>query len=219
MNDAGAHRSVVPSRMPERARFDPGTIASILDEALVCHVAWVRNGLPVAIPTIHVRIGDNLYLHMSTGAALTRASAAADIPVCVTATIVDGLVLAKSWMHHSMNYRSVVVHGDASLVGEPEERGRALRAVVEHVVPGRAGQSRPPNPKELAATAVLRVPLDTASAKVRVGPPGDDDADLDLPHWAGVIEVGQVFGPAHGDGDPPEHVVSLLDAGRAGAAG
>jgi nitroimidazol reductase NimA-like FMN-containing flavoprotein (pyridoxamine 5'-phosphate oxidase superfamily) len=200
--------------MPERARHDSATIRQILDEALICHVGFVRDDRPVVLPTIHTRVGDAVYLHMSSGASLALQAASRSVPVCVTATLVDGLVLAKSWMHHSMNYRSVVVHGDAELVRDEVERDAALRAVVEHVVPGRADRSRPPTRKELAATSVLRVPLEVASAKVRTGPPGDDDADLELPHWAGVVEVRARYGPAIGDAQPPEHIVDLITSGR-----
>ncbi len=174
-------------RLPDRGRYDRETINSILDEALFCHVGFVSNGQPFVIPTLHARVGDVLYLHGSQASRMLR-ELRDGLPVCVTATILDGVVLARSAFNHSMNYRSVVVLGVAEEVGGPE-KNEALRAVAEHVMPGRWDDVRQPNEKELRATSVLRLPLDRASAKVRTGPPKDDDADIELPVWAGVLPL------------------------------
>ncbi len=178
-----------PARLPERARYDRATVHAVLDEALVCHLGYLRDGRPMVLPTIHVRIGEVLYVHGSTGASSALAAARGPVPVCVTVTILDGLVLARSAFHHSMNYRSVVVHGTARAVTDDEERQRVLAAIVDRVAPGRWDQCRPPNPKELAATSILAVPLEEVSAKCRSGDPVDEDTDLDGPWWAGVIPV------------------------------
>ncbi|MEU3985631.1 pyridoxamine 5'-phosphate oxidase family protein [Streptomyces sp. NPDC026672] len=181
----------VPTRAAERASYDRDVVHAILDEGYVCHLGFVRDGAPVVLPTLYARVGERLYLHGSTGSRPLRMSGAADpgLPVCVTVTHVDGLVLARSAFHHSINYRSVVVHGTAHRVTDPEERAAALDALVDHVVPGRSADSRPANPKELAATAVLGLDLDEVSAKVRAGGANDEPEDLDLPHWAGVVPL------------------------------
>jgi nitroimidazol reductase NimA-like FMN-containing flavoprotein (pyridoxamine 5'-phosphate oxidase superfamily) len=183
-----------PTRHAERVVHDVDTIHAVLDETLVCHLGYVVDGEPVVLPTIHARVGSVLYVHGSTGARLMRSVPPEGLPVCLTVTLVDGLVLARSQFHHSMNYRSVVVRGRATLVEDPAERATALAAIVDHVVPGRSGASRPGDRRELAATAVLRLPLEESSLKRRSGPPGDDEEDLALPHWAGVIPVRTVFG-------------------------
>jgi nitroimidazol reductase NimA-like FMN-containing flavoprotein (pyridoxamine 5'-phosphate oxidase superfamily) len=175
-------------RHPERARYDRSEVDAILDAALVCHVGFVHDGAPVVIPTIHARAGDTLYLHGSPASRMLR-TLASGIDVCVTATLVDGVVLAKSWMHHSLNYRSAVVFGTATAVEDPMQKTDALRVVVEHVLAGRSEESRPPSPKELAATLVLSLPLTECSAKVRTGPPIDDPDDADLEWFAGVVPV------------------------------
>jgi nitroimidazol reductase NimA-like FMN-containing flavoprotein (pyridoxamine 5'-phosphate oxidase superfamily) len=182
----------VPTRLRERARYDKETVHQVLDEALVCHLGFVADGAPVVLPTIHARIGDTLYLHGSTGSRPLR-GAAEGLAVCVTVTLVDGLILARSAFHHSMNYRSVVVHGTARLVTDPAEKLAAMEAVVEHVVPGRFGDCRPPLAKELAATALLRLDLSEVSAKVRTGGVVDEPEDMDLPYWAGVLPVSPAF--------------------------
>ena len=174
-------------RLPERGRYDRETIDAILDEALFCHIGFVSNGQPFVIPTLHARVGDVLYVHGSQASRMLR-ELREGTEVCVTATILDGLVLARSVFNHSMNYRSVVVLGVAEQV-EDAEKIEALRAVAEHVMPGRWDDVRRPNAKELRATGVLRLPLDRASAKVRTGPPKDDEEDMDLPIWAGVLPV------------------------------
>jgi nitroimidazol reductase NimA-like FMN-containing flavoprotein (pyridoxamine 5'-phosphate oxidase superfamily) len=183
-----------PTRQRERACYAVDAVHAVLDEALICHVGVVVDGEPVVLPTIHARVGRTLYLHGSTGSRLTRLAADGGVLVCVTVTLLDGLVLARSQFHHSMNYRSVVVRGRAELVTDPQEKDSALTAVVEHVVPGRAAGSRPADAKELAATAVLRVALEEVSLKQRTGPPSDDDEDLGLAHWAGVVPVTATFG-------------------------
>jgi nitroimidazol reductase NimA-like FMN-containing flavoprotein (pyridoxamine 5'-phosphate oxidase superfamily) len=174
-------------RLPERGRYDRETIDSILDEALFCHVGFVSNEQLFVIPTLHARVGDLLYIHGSQASRMLR-ELRGGMEVCVTATILDGVVLARSAFNHSMNYRSVMVLGVAKEV-EGAEKMEALRAVAEHVMPGRWDDVRHPNAKELGATTVLRLPLDRASAKVRTGPPKDDKADLDFPVWAGVLPL------------------------------
>lgn len=181
----------VPTRSRERATYDREQVHSILDEAYVCHLGFVRDGAPVVLPTLFGRVGERLYVHGSTGSRPLRAAGESDegLAVCLTVTQVDGLVLARSAFHHSLNYRSVVVHGVAHTVTDPEERRVALDAIVEQVVPGRSQDSRPADEKELAATAVIRLDLREVSAKVRTGGPNDDERDLALPHWAGVVPV------------------------------
>ncbi|MCX5379592.1 pyridoxamine 5'-phosphate oxidase family protein [Streptomyces sp. NBC_00091] len=186
----------VPSRARERARYDRETVHSILDQAYMCHLGFVRDGAPVVLPTLYGRVGETLYVHGSTGSRPLLAAGKADpgLAVCLTVTHVDGLVLAKSAFHHSMNYRSVVVHGTAYQVTDEAECRMALDALVDHVVPGRSADSRPANAKELAATAVIRLDLNEVSAKVRTGGPNDDAADLDLPYWSGVVPVAPAYG-------------------------
>ncbi|MGV9355782.1 pyridoxamine 5'-phosphate oxidase family protein [Streptomyces misionensis] len=181
----------VPTRSAERAAYDKELVHAILDEGYVCHLGFVRDGAPVVLPTLYGRVGERLYLHGSTGSRPLRMAGAPDpgLAVCVTVTHVDGLVLARSAFHHSINYRSVVVHGTAYEVTDPEERRLALDALVDHVVPGRAADSRPANKKELAATAVIRLDLQEVSAKVRTGGANDEPEDLSLPHWAGVVPL------------------------------
>ncbi|PNE41146.1 pyridoxamine 5'-phosphate oxidase family protein [Streptomyces noursei] len=188
----------LPTRARERARYDEETVHAILDEGYVCHLGFVRDGAPVVLPTLYGRVGNRLYVHGSTGSRPLRMaggqSADPGLAVCLTVTHVDGLVLAKSAFHHSMNYRSVVVHGTAHQVTDQEEKKVALDALVDHVLPGRAADSRPANTKELAATAVLRLDLREVSAKIRTGGPNDDPEDLALPHWSGVLPVSPSYG-------------------------
>lgn len=181
-------------RLAERGVYDRTTIDAIIDEALICHVGFVDDGRPFVIPTIHVRIGDTLYLHGSLRSRMLRVVGSGE-PVCVSMTLVDGLVLARSRFHHSMNYRSVVVLGRGRVVDGDEKR-RALDAIVEHVVPGRTRDARGPNDKEFAATRVVAIPIDEASAKVRTGGPSDDEDDYALPIWAGVIPLALAPGAA-----------------------
>jgi nitroimidazol reductase NimA-like FMN-containing flavoprotein (pyridoxamine 5'-phosphate oxidase superfamily) len=174
--------------------YDRRTVHAVLDEAVVCHVGFVVDGRPVVLPQLHARVGDRLYLHGSTGARALRTARDGGLAVCVTVTLVDGLVLARSAFHHSVNYRSVVVHGAAHVVTDPAEKSAALEALVDRVVPGRTAGTRAPDRRELAATSVLRLPLDEVSVKVRSGPPKDDAEDLDGPHWAGVLPLSTVPG-------------------------
>ncbi|MFI8966878.1 pyridoxamine 5'-phosphate oxidase family protein [Streptomyces sp. NPDC053493] len=209
----------VPTRSRERASYDRALVHSILDETYLCHLGFVRDGAPVVLPTLYARVGEHLYVHGSTGSRPLRMAgsgeAAPGLPVCLTVTHVDGLVLAKSAFHHSINYRSVVVHGTAHQVTDPEELRTALDALVDHVVPGRSADSRPGNAKELAATAVLRLDLAEVSAKVRAGGPNDEPEDAALPHWSGVVPVLRGYGtpvPA-ADLDPalalPDYLAAL----------
>ncbi|MDT0468179.1 pyridoxamine 5'-phosphate oxidase family protein [Streptomyces gibsoniae] len=193
----------VPTRSPQRASYDKDLVHAILDEGYVCHLGFVRDGAPVVLPTLYGRIGERLYVHGSTGSRPMRMSDASDpgLAVCLTVTHVDGLVLARSAFHHSINYRSVVVHGIAHQVTDPAERQTALDALVDQVVPGRSRDSRPANKKELAATAVIRLDLDEVSAKVRTGGVSDEPEDLALPHWAGVIPVRKEYGAPQADAD------------------
>jgi uncharacterized protein len=175
-------------RLPKRAEYDRRAVYDILDEGFICHVGFAVNGQPVVIPTGYARAGDNLYIHGSQASRMLRAMSEG-IDVCVTVTLVDGLVLARSAFHHSMNYRSVVVFGRASVIEDKEEKTEALRALTEHIVPGRWAEVRGPNESEIKATSVLSLPLAEASAKVRTGPPIDDDDDYEIPVWAGVIPL------------------------------
>jgi uncharacterized protein len=180
-------------RHPERGVYDRSQIDAILDEALFCHVAWATGGQPRVIPTIHVRVGGTLYIHGSQASRTLRALRDG-VDVCIVVTLLDGLVLARSVFNHSMNYRSVVVYGRAREVTDPKEKWDAQRVLVEHVIRGRSEEARMPNDKELKQTSILAVSLDESSAKIRTGPPKDDEGDLDLPVWAGVIPIRQVTG-------------------------
>jgi hypothetical protein len=174
-------------RHPERGDYDRETIDAILDEALICHVAFIdEDGGPRCLPTIHARVDDTVYLHGSRAARAWKALRAG-AEVCIVATIVDALVLARSAFNHSMNYRSVVVYGAAREVTDPDELHRAATAITSHVAPGRELEARMPTDEEYRQTLLLAVPLDEASAKVRTGPPKDDEPDLDLPIWAGTL--------------------------------
>ncbi len=175
-------------RLPERARYDRDTIDAILDEGLVCHVGLVDQGQPFVIPAVYARLGDQVLVHGSAASRLINVLAGG-APACLTVTLLDGLVLARSGFHHSMNYRSVVVVGNAREITDPEEKRRALDAIVEHVVPGRTAEVRPPSQKELRATRVVALSLDEASAKLRTGPPKDDEQDLALACWAGELPL------------------------------
>jgi uncharacterized protein len=176
-------------RVPARGEYDRETVEAILDESLISHVGFVHEGEPVVIPTLHARLGDRLYLHGSAASRMLR-TLERGAPVCATATLVDGLVLARSAFHHSVNYRSVVVFGQARLVEPEEERVKALELFTEKLVPGRWAEVRPPTRQELKGTKVLSLPLDEASAKVRTGPPVDEEEDYALPVWAGVLPLG-----------------------------
>jgi uncharacterized protein len=209
-------------RLPERAAYDRATVHAILDEGFLCHVGFVAGGQPYAIPTGYARVGESIYLHGSTG---SRLGLRPGMDICVTVTLLDGLVLARSAFHHSMNYRSVMVLGRTRAVRAPEEKDAALRALVEHIVPGRTEEVRGPDGRELAATAVLALPLAEVSAKIRTGPPKDDDPDYDLPIWAGVLPLALTPGDPVPDPvldpavPPPDHVTTWArPAGRGPAA-
>jgi nitroimidazol reductase NimA-like FMN-containing flavoprotein (pyridoxamine 5'-phosphate oxidase superfamily) len=175
-------------RLPKRGHFDRETVYGILDEGFICHVGFAAEGQPFVIPTGYARDGDKLYIHGSQASRMLR-TLSAGIDVCVTVTIVDGLVLARSAFHHSMNYRSVVVFGRATLVEDREEKLAALLALSEHFIRGRWADVREPTEAELIMTTVLSLPLVEASAKVRTGPPLDDEEDYSMPVWAGVIPL------------------------------
>jgi len=175
-------------RLPERGHYDRETIYAILDQSFLCHVGFVVDGQPYVIPTGYGRSGDVLYVHGSAASRMLR-NLAGGIPVCVTVTLLDGLVVARSLFHSSMNYRSVVILGRARLVMDAEEKMCALRAVSEQIFPGRWEDARQPNEQELKATNVLAISLEEASAKVRTGPPKDEEEDYALPIWAGLVPL------------------------------
>jgi len=186
-------------RKRERGSYDRAVIDAILDEALIAHLGIAdESGQPIVIPTLHGREGDLVYCHGSVASRTLRALAAG-ARVCLTVSLIDGLVLARSAMHHSANYRSAVLLGTARSVEEPAEKLAALRAVVEHIVPGRWGEIRPPSENELAATAVIAIPIEEASAKVRTGAPIDDEEDYALRAWAGVIPLSIAAGAPRPD--------------------
>jgi len=187
-------------RLPERGHHDRATIDAILDEAIVCHLGFVDDNQPYVIPTVFARVGDDVYVHGSA-ASRTLRTMRDGVPVCVTVTLLDGLVLARSAFHHSVNYRSVVLLGNAVPVPEGPEKAAALDAIVDHTVPGRTAEARPGNDKESRATIVLRLPITEASAKVRTGGPKDDPEDMDLGVWAGVIPLTTVPGTPQRDPD------------------
>ena len=192
-------------RAPDRARYDRGSVHAILDEGLVAHVGIAVEGQPFVLPMAYGRDGERLILHGSVASRLMR-GLGKGLPVCVTVTILDGLVLSRSAFHHSMNYRSVVVLGTARRLEAPAEVAAALDVLVEHVAPGRVSEVRPSNEVELRQTAVLEVPIDEASAKVRTGGPRDDPEDLELPVWAGVLPIGLVPGDPVAEADLPAGV-------------
>jgi uncharacterized protein len=176
------------NRMRKRASYDPEVIHAILDRSLVCHVGVVIDGAPRVLPTLHARIDDRVYIHGAASNHMLR-TAAEGVEICLTATLIDGLVMARSAFHHSVNYRSAVLFGIATEVTDPERKLAAMRGLVEHIAPGRWEHARQPNPKELAATSILELAITEASAKVRTGGPLDDEEDYALPHWAGVIPL------------------------------
>jgi nitroimidazol reductase NimA-like FMN-containing flavoprotein (pyridoxamine 5'-phosphate oxidase superfamily) len=184
-------------RLPKRAEYDREAVHRILDEGFICHVGFVVDGQPFVIPTGYARMGDTLFIHGSQASRMLRA-AAKGIDVCLTVTLVDGLVLARSAFHHSMNYRSVVVFGQATVVDEGEKLA-ALRALSEHMIPGRWEEVRGPSEPEMKATVVLSLPLEEVSAKVRTGPPLDDEEDYTLDVWAGVLPMRLVAQPPIAD--------------------
>ncbi|WP_078880613.1 pyridoxamine 5'-phosphate oxidase family protein [Kitasatospora purpeofusca] len=196
-NDTSYARTprTTPTRYKDRATWEREAIHAVLDATYLCHLGFVVDGAPVVLPTIHARVGDRVYVHGSTGSRPLRgARGEQGLPVCLTVTLVDALVLTKSAFNHSVNFRSVVAHGTAYQVTDPEELTVALDALVDQVVPGRSAEVRPANAKELAATAVIRLDLDEVSAKSRNDLAADDAEDLDLPHWAGLVPVTSGYG-------------------------
>jgi nitroimidazol reductase NimA-like FMN-containing flavoprotein (pyridoxamine 5'-phosphate oxidase superfamily) len=185
-------------RLPERGRYDRETIDAILDEARICHLGFVTDGQPFVIPTIHARAGDRVVVHGSTASRMLR-TVSGGMPVCLTVTILDGLVVARSVFESSMNYRSVVVLGSARAVEDRDEKLAGLRAIVEHVLPGRWSEARLPSDAELKQTILLSLPLDETSAKVRTGLPKDKEEDFDLPIWAGVVPAALTWLPPEPD--------------------
>ena len=175
-------------RMPKRGHYDRSTVHAIIDEALVCHVAFAVNGEPTVIPTLHARRGEELLLHGARTSRLLRHVADGN-PVSIAMTLIDGIVLARSIFHHSMNYRSVVLHGTGRLLETDDDKLSALEAFAEHIARGRWVDTRPPTRKELKATSVVSIPIDLAAAKIRTGPPLDEDDDYSLPFWAGVLPL------------------------------
>ncbi len=180
-------------RKPQRGSYERDVIYGIIDEALYCHVGFNQDGQPVVIPTIHARVDDTLILHGARASRMLKHLAAGH-PVCVAITLLDGLVFARSVFNHSMNYRSVVVFGRGRLVEAPDEKWRAVAALTEHIARGRWEDARQPTPKEMDATTVVSLAIERASAKIRSGPPGDDEPDYDLPIWAGVLPTGLQLG-------------------------
>lgn len=200
-------------RLRERGQTDRSALRAVLDAGLICHLGVIIDGVPVVLPTGYGRVGETLYLHGSSANRSMRFAAGAE--VCVTVTLLDGLVCARSVFHNSMNYRCAVIYGTARLVTDAGERLAAIQAITEHLIPGRWEHSRKPNNKEMAATAVLALPLDEASVKVRVGGPKDDEEDHDLDVWAGLIPITLTRGPAEPDPDlrpgiaVPPHITAL----------
>jgi len=185
-------------RLHERGRHDRATVHAILDAGVVCHVGYVIDGQPYVTPTAYWRHGDTVWWHGSSASRMLR-TVQGGLPVCLTVTHLDGFVLARSGFHHSMNYRSVMLFGRAEAVTDPAQKQAALQTFLERMWPGRAAGLRPDNARELKATMVLRMPIEEASAKIRTGPPKDDEEDYGLPVWAGVIPVRQVAGAPEAD--------------------
>jgi len=198
-------------READRAVYDRDAVYCILDEGFLCHAGFVVDGQPFVIPTSYGRKDASLYIHGSAASRMLR-QMKDGVPVCITVTLLDGLVLARSVFNHSMNYRSVVILGKATLVDDPEEKLAALRILSEHILPGRWDDSRQPNERELKATSVLRVPIEEFSAKVRVGPPIDDEEDYSFPNWAGVLPLEMKAGAPINDArlDPGREVPPYL---------
>jgi nitroimidazol reductase NimA-like FMN-containing flavoprotein (pyridoxamine 5'-phosphate oxidase superfamily) len=226
MNEPAPSDRTTVRRKPQRAAYDRPTIHAILDAGFVCHVGFLVDGQPYVIPTLYVRLGDHLYLHGSPASRMLQTLQEGGI-ISIAVTLIDGLVLARAALHHSMNYRSVVVFGTASTVEDPARKAEILRGLSDHVIPGRWDDVRAPTEKELRQTLVLSIPIDEASAKIRTGPPIDDEADYELAVWAGVVPLSLVAGTPIGDArlrpglKPPGHAadyqgpksVSIPDGG------
>lgn len=196
-------------RMPERGHYDRETVYAIVDEALICHIGFVDEGRPFVIPTIHARIGDTIVLHGAKASRLLKHAQAGN-DFCITTTLLDGLVMARSVFHHSMNYRSAMLFGRGRVIEEEQARWDALRAITEHVMRGRWDDARRPNEMEMSATTVVAIDIEEASAKMRSGPPGDDEADYALDVWAGVLPINAHFGQPIDD-PKRTHDVALPD--------
>jgi nitroimidazol reductase NimA-like FMN-containing flavoprotein (pyridoxamine 5'-phosphate oxidase superfamily) len=192
-------------RLPERGHYDRETIYRILDEALICHVGFVQNEQPFVIPINFARVDDSIVLHGAKGSRLLKHVEAGNA-VCVEATIVDGLVLARSVFHHSVNFRSVVLFGKGRVVQDEQEKLSALKAITDHLIPGRWQETRQPSRKELNVTSVVSISIEEASAKVRIGPPADDQEDYALPVWAGVLPLQETPLPPIRDELLPDHI-------------
>lgn len=206
-------------RLPKRGVYDRETINAILDEAFICHVGFGAQGQPYVIPTGFGRVDNDLYIHGSSASRMLR-ELSKGVEVCVTVTLIDALVIARSAFHHSVNYRSVVVLGKAELVTNTEEKNRALEAITDHIVPGRWADCRWPNELELKATSVLKLAIDEASAKIRTGDPVDDDEDYSLPHWAGILPLELKPGTPTDDAklipgiEPPNYITDYKRNGK-----
>lgn len=202
-------------RLPQRAAYDKASVYAIVDAVPICHVGLVEDGRPVVIPTIHARMGDTIVLHGARASRLLK-HAAAGHELCITVTQLDGLVLARSVFHHSMNYQSAVIFGRGTIIEDPAAKMAALEAITDHVMPGRWSDARLPNTKEMNATSVVAVAIETATAKVRVGPPSDDEEDYARPIWAGVVPLHLAAGQPEDDprltaGIPtPEYVTNYV---------
>lgn len=213
MNDLPQTERTTLKRLPKRGSFDREVVNGILDEGFICHVGFVAEGRPIVIPTGYARVSDNLIIHGSQASRMLRA-VGQGIDVCVSVTLIDGLVLARSAFHHSMNYRSVVIFGRATVIEQREEKLAALRALSEHMIAGRWDVVREPNDRELQLTTVLSLPLIEASAKIRTGQPIDDDEDYQLPVWAGVLPLQMIAqppvadSPLRADVKIPDHVAN-----------
>ncbi len=213
MSEFTPTRRTSVQRLAKRGSYDREIVYRVLDEAFVCHAGFVVDGQPYVIPTGYARAGDRLYIHGSAASRMLR-TLAEGVQICVTVTLLDGLVLARSAFHHSMNYRSVVILGTARIVEDEKEKWQALRAFTEHVVPGRWNEIRQPNESEMKATTVLCLPLEEVSAKIRTGPPVDEEEDYQLPVWAGVLPLhltpsAPVADPrCSSEIHPPEYIVN-----------
>jgi nitroimidazol reductase NimA-like FMN-containing flavoprotein (pyridoxamine 5'-phosphate oxidase superfamily) len=218
MNEFPQTERATLKRLPQRGIYERELINQILDEGFICHVGFAVDGQPFVIPTGYARVDDKLFIHGSQASRMLR-TLGQGIEVCVTVTLIDGLVLARSAFHHSMNYRSVVVFGRASVVDNPAAKLAALRALSEHMIPGRWDDVREPNERELQLTTVLSLPLVEASAKVRTGPPLDDEEDYELTVWAGVIPLQLTVGAPIADArlstniDPPQYAFEYARVG------
>ena len=184
-------------RISNKSDYSKETVHAIIDEALFCHLGIIHNGKPVVIPTIHARMGDHIVFHGSNASRLLKISNNNEI--CVTITLLDGLVMARSLFNSSMNYRSAVIFGKGEIIKDHNERMAAFKSITDHIAPGRWDDARQPNNSELKQTSVVRMPIDEASAKISVGPPDDEDEDYALDYWAGVIPINQTYGEPESD--------------------